>query len=99
MTTARRPQNKKQTTPKAIAHRPAQQPVIAKTPENKAYVVEVDDLALEIAEVNPFKTAFFNSIAKVKALTAHNSVKVVDGKKRTLAQARGYSKDDLYAIA
>jgi Flp pilus assembly protein TadD len=106
MTTARRPlkSNPKvkaqQSQPKAIAHRPAQQPQqLARQPENKAYVVEVDDLAFEVSDVNPFKTAFFHSIANVKALTAHGQVKVVDGKKKTLAQARGYSRDDLFAIA
>ncbi len=101
MTTARRPQksnpkvksHKKDTTPKALAHRPMQ------APANKAYVVEVEDLALEVSEINPFKTAFFNSIAKVKALTAHGQMRSVDGKKRTLAQARGYGRDDLFAIA
>jgi Flp pilus assembly protein TadD len=103
MTTARRPQksnpkvaaHKKDSQPKALAHRPAQ----AVKQQDKAYVVEVDDLALEVSDVNPFKTAFFNSIAKVKALTAHGQVKVVDGKKRTLANERGYSQDDLFAIA
>jgi Flp pilus assembly protein TadD len=103
MTTARRPQksnpkvaaHKKDSTPKALAHRPAQAPAR----QSKAYVVEVEDLALEVSDVNPFKTAFFNSIAKVKALTAHGQVKVVDGKKRTLANARGYGQDDLFAVA
>lgn len=100
MTTARRrraqPSNpkvkahKNNTSPKAIAHRPAQA-------SDKAYIVEVDDLALEVSEVNPFKTAFFNSIAKVKALTAHGQVRV--DTKRSLAEVRGYSLEDLYAIA
>lgn len=101
MTTARRrraqPSNpkvkahKNNTSPKAIAHR------TPKAAANKAYIVEVDDLALEVSDVNPFKTAFFNSIAKVKALTAHGQVRV--DTKKNLAEVRGYSLEDLYAVA
>jgi tetratricopeptide (TPR) repeat protein len=98
MTAARRPAK---SNPKVKVHG-AESKALARRvekPENKAYIVEVDDLALEVSDVNPFKTAFFNSIAKVKALTAHGQVKVLDNGKKTLAEARGYERDDLYAIA
>jgi tetratricopeptide (TPR) repeat protein len=50
----------------------------------------------DIADCEPLKTSFFNSINNVKAMTVANEKLPA---KRSLASARGYDVEDLYAIA
>ena len=57
-----------------------------------------DDLRLEVGEVNPFKAEFFKSIAQVNVRTAHERLNVV-GRRQSIASARGYDREDLFAIA
>ena len=112
MTRARRPRRsnprasspQRDSTPKALAARPARAPVPQAKPPgtraaDKAYVVRPDDLGTKVGEVNPFKASFFHSIAKVNVRTAHGGVSIVNDRQRTLADARGYTRDDLFAVA
>lgn len=63
---------------------------------DKAYVaVEI----VEMDEVQPLKTAFFDSIKQVNALTVPNQRLSTRPRSENLAKSRGYDRDDLMAIA
>lgn len=67
------------------------------TPPSSAYVALSDDLALEQVEHND--AAFFDSIARVKAVTMIGHKPRGLGRSRALAERRGYDKEDLFAVA
>lgn len=88
--------------PRAAVARPA--PKAPAVSPLRAYVALSDDLALE-ERVEPHKTAFFDSIAKVQAVTmieqkprVVSRLSAAEGA-RALADARGYDREDLFAVA
>src|SRR5262249_37362876 len=52
----------------------------------------------EVVEADPMRTAFFDSINQVKVVVAEKKLSKPE-KGRSIAQARGYARDDLFAIA
>lgn len=76
---------------------PAARPVHAAAEGLTGYIAIRD--GAEVGEVEPLKTEFFDSIHQVKALTVANKKLCVAAKNQSFAQARGYQRDDLYAIA
>jgi tetratricopeptide (TPR) repeat protein len=62
----------------------------------RAYVAVAE---CEVEEVEPLKTCFFDTINKVKALTVANQKLTVRASQTSLAQRRGYEREDLFAIA
>lgn len=89
--------------PRAVAVRRPAAPVAPEASSLRAYVALGEDLALE--HVEPHRTAFFDSIAKVQAVTMiEQNARVVsrlsapEGS-RALADVRGYEREDLFAVA
>lgn len=71
-------------------------PAAAASLAPRAYVAESQG---EVYEAEPLKTGFFEMVNLVKAVTVYDKNVVVVDSKKTLAAARGYEKDDLFAIA
>ena len=85
--------------PRTQPHAAPQEPIVNELPV-RAYVALSDDLAVEAIE--PHKAAFFDSLAKVKAVTMvvpkpQAMTRALDGS--GLAHQRDYDREDLFAVA
>jgi tetratricopeptide (TPR) repeat protein len=79
---------------------PAQQEVEAglssRANAPRAYVAVAE---CEVEHAEPLKTGFFDIVNQVKAVTVVDKKLCVIDRGRSLADARGYEKEDLYAVA
>lgn len=80
-------------TPVSARHAPVQAPVQAQRPTERVYMAVAEG---PVREIQPMRTAFFDTVNQVKAMTVATEQLPA---RQSLAQRRGYSRDDLLAVA